>query len=293
MLLRIVTAVVLIPPALYVLYRAPLWVFLLVLLAVVGRNIYEYLGITRQMGSRSLPFVAYAAAGALCVAQCVDMAGRSFLVPVLLASAVLATMFLALLCTKDVKEYMGAVSSTLLGILYVGFALSCMVPLGFDSRIAVSTVWTFAGRAAAPAPWASSRLGRDLLVFLFLIIWAGDAFAYFIGKALGRTPLFPRISPNKTVEGSVGGLLGSLLIGWAFANWRWHGVEAWRVMIVTGFVAASGQVGDLAESALKRGSNIKDSGALLPGHGGLLDRMDSLLFAIPALWSVLALGVRL
>jgi len=292
MLLRIVTALVLIPPALYVLYRAPLWLFLLVLLAVVGRNLYEYLAIARQTGARGLPFIAYAAGGALCVAQCVDLKGSGFLVPVLLASAVLATMFLALLRTKDVTEYMVTVSSTLLGILYVGFALSCLVPLGFDSRIAISSVWTLSGRAVATGPFGGSRLGRDLLVFLFLIIWAGDAFAYFIGRALGRTPLFPRVSPNKTVEGSVGGLLGSLLIGWVFAQWQWHGVHWWRVIIVAGFIAASGQVGDLAESALKRGSNIKDSGALLPGHGGLLDRMDSLLFAIPALWSVLALGVR-
>ena len=292
MLLRILTALVLIPPALYVLYGAPLWLFLMVLLAVVGRNLYEYLAIARQTGARGLPIITYAAGGALCVAQCVDLKGRGFLVPVLLASAVLATMFLALLRTKDVTEYMVTVSSTLLGILYVGFALSCLVPLGFDSRLAIASVWALTGTAVATRPFAGSRPGRDLLVFLFLIIWAGDAFAYFIGRALGRTPLFPRVSPNKTVEGSVGGLLGSLLIGWAFAQWRWHGVDWWRVIIVAGLIAASGQAGDLAESALKRGSNIKDSGALLPGHGGLLDRMDSLLFAIPALWSMLALGFR-
>src|SRR5215472_13161315 len=257
MLPRILTALVLIPPALYVLYRAPLWLFLLVLLAVVGRNLYEYLAIVRQTGARGLPFIAYAAGGALCVAQCVDLKGSGFLVPVLLASAVLATMFLALVRTKDVTEYMVTVSSTLLGILYVGFALSCLVPLGFDVRIAVSTVWTLSGGAVATGPFGTSRPGRDLLVFLFLIIWAGDAFAYFIGRALGRTPLFPRVSPNKTVEGSVGGLLGSLLIGWVFAQWRWHGVDWWRVIIVAGFIAASGQAGDLVESALKRGSTSR------------------------------------
>jgi phosphatidate cytidylyltransferase len=292
MKLRILTALVLIPPVLCVLYGAPLWLFLLVLLAVVGRGLYEYFGIARRIGARSLPVIAYAAGGALCAGQCVDLRGMSALVPVLLASALLATMFVALLRTRDLKEYMGTISSTLLGILYVGFALSCLVPLGFDSRIAATTVWAFTGKVAPADPFASSPSGRDLLVFLFLIIWAGDALAYVIGRALGRTPLLPRVSPNKTVEGSLGGLLGSLLIGWAFAQWRWHGVDWWRVTIVAGFIAAAGQAGDLAESALKRGSNIKDSGALLPGHGGLLDRMDSLLFAIPALWSVLALSAR-
>ena len=292
MKLRILTALILVPPVLYVLYGAPLWLFLVVLLAVLGRALYEYLGIARQMGSRSLPLIAYAAGGALCAGQYFDLGGTKPLVPVLLVSSVLATMFVALLCTKDLREYMGTISTTILGIIYVGFTLSCLVPLGFDSRIAATTVWAFTGRVVPSEPFASSPSGRDLLVFLFLIIWAGDALAYFIGKALGRTPLLPRVSPNKTLEGSVGGLLGSLLIGWAFAQWRWHGVDWWRVTIVAGFIAAAGQAGDLAESALKRGSNIKDSGALLPGHGGLLDRMDSLLFAIPALWSMLALGAR-
>jgi phosphatidate cytidylyltransferase len=286
---RIFTALILIPPVLYVLYGAPLWLFLLVLWAVVGRALYEYLGMARQMGSRSLPLVAYAAGGALCAGQCVDLRGASSLVLALLAAALLATMLVALLRTSDLKEYMGTISATLLGIIYVGFSLSCLIPLGFDSRIAASTVRVFTGKAVPTELFANARSGRDLLVFLFLVVWTGDALAYLVGRAWGHTPLLPRVSPNKTVEGSVGGLLGSLVIGWAFAQWRWHGVDWWRVIMVTGFIAAAGQAGDLAESALKRGSNIKDSGALLPGHGGLLDRMDSLLFAIPALWSVLAL----
>jgi phosphatidate cytidylyltransferase len=292
MKLRILTALVLIPPVLYVLYGAPLWLFLLVLLAVVGRGLYEYLEIARQMGARSLPSIAYAAGRALCAGQCVDLRGSNSLVPVLMAAALLATMFVALLRTQDLKDYMGTIASTILGVTYVGFTLSFLVPLGFDSRISASTVRTFTGKVVPADPLVNSGSGRDLLVFLFLIIWTGDALAYFIGRALGRTPLLPRVSPNKTVEGLVGGLLGSLLIGWAFAQWRWHGVGWWRVTVVAGFIAAAGQAGDLAESALKRGSNLKDSGALLPGHGGLLDRMDSLLFAVPALWAMLALGAK-
>lgn len=293
MLLRIVTALVLIPPALYVLYGAPLWLFLLVLLSVVVRNLYEYLVVVHQMGVGSLPAVAYVASAALCVAQLADLKGRSFLLPSLLASTLLVTMFLAILGTEDLKQYTGKVGSTVLGVLYVGFSLSCLVPLGFNSHIAASTVWALSGTtlpipAAGPVT-ANSSLGRDLLVFLFLVIWAGDAAAYFVGKGLGRTPLLPRVSPKKTVEGSVGGLLGSLLIGWAFAQWKWHWADGWRVIILTGLIAAVGQAGDLAESALKRGSHVKDSGTLLPGHGGLLDRTDSLLFAVPALWSLLAL----
>jgi phosphatidate cytidylyltransferase len=289
MLLRILTALVLIPPVLYVLYKAPLWVFLMVLLAVVGRNLYEYLGMVRQTGAKSLPVIAYAACGALCLGQCVEVRDRSLLVPALLASALLLTMLLGLFRTTDLREYLGTVSSTVFGVVYIGFTLSCLIPLGFDSHIAASTVWAVWGRGVSTAVLAESPSGRDLLVFLFLVIWASDAFAYFVGRALGRTPLFPRVSPKKTMEGSVGGLLGGLMVGWAFAQWRWHGAHGWRVIMLAGFIAAAGQVGDLAESALKRGSNLKDSGSLLPGHGGLLDRMDSLLFAIPALWSMLVL----
>lgn len=296
MLRRILTALVLIPPVFYVLVGAPLLVFLLVLLAVVTRNLYEYFGIVRQTGLRSLPAIAYAACGALCVAQYVALGEKNFLVPALLLSALLLTMFLALIRASDLKEYMGLVSSTILGILYVGFTLSCLIPLGFDTNIAVSLHWALFGRVVSAKIVESiadtTHPGRDLLVFLFLIIWAGDAFAYFVGRALGRTPLFPRVSPKKTVEGAMGGLLGSLLVGWVFAQWKWHGADWWRVILLVAFIAVAGQLGDLAESALKRGSNLKDSGSLLPGHGGLLDRMDSLLFASPALWSILALGVR-
>lgn len=289
MKLRILTAVVLIPPVLYVLYGAPLWVFVLVLLAVVARNVHEYLGIVRQTGAGSLPGVAYAGCAALCVGQCLDLRNRGVWVPALLASALLVTMFVALLRTKELRDYMGTVSSTVLGILYIGFTLSCLVPLGFDSHIAESAIWALSGNSVSTRAAAHALPGRDLLLFLFLVIWADDAFAYFVGRALGRAPLFPRISPKKTVEGSVAGLLGSLLTGWAFAQWRWPAVQWWRIILLVGLVAVAGQAGDLAESALKRGSNIKDSGKLLPGHGGLLDRMDSLLFAAPAMWSILIL----
>jgi phosphatidate cytidylyltransferase len=294
---RILTALVLIPPVLYVLLWAPLGVFLLVLLAVVGRNLYEYLGMVRRVGADNLLVAPYVGCGALCVAQCVALGERNFLILALLVWVLLATMFLALLRTKDLRQYMRMVSTTLLGILYVGFTLSCLIPLGFDRHIADSAILVLSAGVVSSGNMAvfadGMSPGRDLLVFLFLIIWCGDALAYFVGKGLGRTPLFPRVSPNKTVEGSLGGLLGSLLVGWVFARWRWPGTDGWRVVLLVGFVAAVGQIGDLAESALKRGSNLKDSGTLLPGHGGLLDRMDGLMFAIPALWSMLALlGAR-
>jgi len=129
--------------------------------------------------------------------------------------------------------------------------------------------------------------GSFLLFFLFLVIWAGDICAYLVGRSMGRIPFFARISPRKTWEGSLAGLAGSLLAAWAFTHWFWKPDNVKIVMLIAAWIAVAGQVGDLVESAIKRGANQKDSGTLLPGHGGFLDRIDSLLFAAPALWLAL------
>jgi phosphatidate cytidylyltransferase len=101
--------------------------------------------------------------------------------------------------------------------------------------------------------------------------------------------LFPSISPKKTLEGSVAGFVGSLLVAWGFARLFWQTANLKTVILLAGLVALFGQIGDLAESAMKRGANLKDSGSVLPGHGGLLDRVDSLLFGAPVLWLTLAI----
>jgi phosphatidate cytidylyltransferase len=122
---------------------------------------------------------------------------------------------------------------------------------------------------------------------LFVVIWAGDICAYLVGRPLGRTPFFARISPRKTWEGALAGLAGSLLAAWAYQHWFWKTGDAKTVMLMAVWLAMAGQVGDLVESAIKRGASQKDSGTLLPGHGGFLDRIDSLIFAAPALWLAL------
>jgi phosphatidate cytidylyltransferase len=131
--------------------------------------------------------------------------------------------------------------------------------------------------------------GRNLLLLLFLVIWADDTFAYLVGRTIGRNRLFPSISPKKTLEGSVAGLGGSLLVAWGFTSLFWQTASWKKAMLLAGIVAVFGQIGDLAESAIKRGASVKDSGSVLPGHGGLLDRVDSLLFGAPVLWLSLAI----
>ncbi len=124
------------------------------------------------------------------------------------------------------------------------------------------------------------------LVYIFyslFMIWATDSGAYFIGKAMGKTKLWPDISPNKTVEGSIGGIVCAMIIAALFVFLTDIDATLWQLLGITLFLSAFGQLGDLVESALKRHFNVKDSGKLLPGHGGILDRFDSLLFVWPLL----------
>jgi len=124
--------------------------------------------------------------------------------------------------------------------------------------------------------------GRWLLLFALAITWANDTLAYFVGRAMGKHPLAPGLSPKKTWEGSIAGIVASLLVGWLFSLWLNAQVPHLLVMAAIGNLA--GQAGDLLESAYKRSAGVKDSGGLLPGHGGVLDRIDALILAIPVVW---------
>ena len=125
-------------------------------------------------------------------------------------------------------------------------------------------------------------VGPQLLLFTLVLVWVGDSAAYFAGRGFGRWKLAPQLSPNKTWEGAAANLLGSLLVGAIFGYWSKIAPAHILAMSVSGSVA--GQVGDLFKSAFKRSAGVKDSGTILPGHGGILDRIDALIFAAPAVW---------
>jgi len=133
--------------------------------------------------------------------------------------------------------------------------------------------------------------GTVLLVFLFLCVWCGDIAALYVGKALGRHKLAPAISPNKTWEGAIGSIaLGNWLATRGLGYTRLATTEPWwQFLLLAILLNIAAQIGDLLESAVKRGVGVKDSGTLLPGHGGILDRVDALLMAAPVLWFVLVL----
>jgi phosphatidate cytidylyltransferase len=124
--------------------------------------------------------------------------------------------------------------------------------------------------------------GPRVLLFALVITWVGDTAAYFVGRAIGKHPMAPHLSPKKTWEGTAASFVGSLLVGVLFARWLSAPVPHLLAMAGAGNVA--GQAGDLLESAYKRSAGVKDSGGLLPGHGGILDRIDALILAIPVVW---------
>ena len=162
----------------------------------------------------------------------------------------------------------GAAGVTLLGICYVALPLTLMAYIPFVGRYA----WN---------PWT--------MLFFVFIIWANDVFAYLVGMAFGRHRLFERLSPKKSWEGFFGGVAGALVMGYVAS--RCMG-EAWWVWIGLALVAAvTGVLGDLVESMFKRAAGVKDSGTIIPGHGGILDRFDAMLLAAPFvvvyLWFVL------
>jgi phosphatidate cytidylyltransferase len=129
-----------------------------------------------------------------------------------------------------------------------------------------------------------NNAGQDLLMMLFVIIWANDIFAYVIGKTLGRHPLAPVISPRKTVEGAVAGFLFGIPAAWLYQRFFLPWMGDFHAVLLGMLIGLAGQAGDLCESLVKRAANVKDSGAILPGHGGMLDRLDSLLFGAPAMY---------
>jgi phosphatidate cytidylyltransferase len=183
---------------------------------------------------------------------------------------------------------MSALAVTFAGALFVGGTLSYGVWLREYPNTAVAVV---------PSRFSSAVQGSALLAFPMAITWINDTLAYFVGRAIGRHKLIPRVSPGKTVEGAIAGLIGGLLtavlLGALFIGPE-VGVSASILQWAVGgiIIAVVAQLGDLAESLLKREAGVKDSGKLLPGHGGVLDRFDALFFAIPvAYWYLRWLGL--
>jgi phosphatidate cytidylyltransferase len=184
-----------------------------------------------------------------------------------------------------IPEYT-AVSFSLLSIAALALALQ----LDDLREILPGTAAAFFGAIYTCLPWHFAVLLRaDSVHWLFFALalnWCGDSVAYYTGRAFGKHRLAPVVSPNKSWEGAAGSVAGSVIFGVLYMGYFQPVVPVWKVVVIAVVANVAGQLGDLAESAMKRGAGVKDSGHILPGHGGLLDRVDSSLFALPVVFAL-------
>jgi phosphatidate cytidylyltransferase len=263
---RILTALVLAPLALALVFLGPKGLITIVAAAIAMLAGWEFLGLAERCGAKP-PRLAVMAALVALFAGNYQWPDQTLVI----FSGLSLSLFACCTFRKPVDRAMIDSMSSVFALCYVGLTL-----------LAIPTL-------------REQHNGPTLVVFLLLAVWAGDIVALYVGRMWGTRKLAPAISPNKTWAGAIGSVVGSVLVTgglyWLsieLAQWNFTRLSFdevwwyWLVMAVVVNVAA--QVGDLAESALKRSAGVKDSGSLLPGHGGVLDRIDALLLAAPVLW---------
>jgi len=265
---RVLTAVVLVPLVLLLIFVSPKWplLFMAVVFAVSALALWEYLGLADAMGAKTPRIIVI-----VCLAI---LYAAIFRRPDLMApftGALALVLFVVCSFRSPVNRVLADTAYSVFGLIYIGLSISTLYLLSTQDN------------------------GPSLLLFLVLVVWSGDIAALYIGRAFGRFKLAPTLSPNKTWEGSFASVAGSVVITIALIylsraliardidTLSYPGNPGlWIGQAVLVNVAA--QLGDLVESAIKRGAGVKDSGHLLPGHGGMLDRIDALLLAAPLLW---------
>ncbi len=257
---RLLTAAVLIPSAWYLCKRAPVPLFLAACLILAGIAAWECADIFRRRGSKPFSWLALA----FCVAVVWSFAGRApRLDPMaVLAAAVLSAPAIAMLLRATPEEMLDSTTSTLFPVLLVGIPWAYVV-----------------GLHAIP-----EGDGPDLLLLAMLCVTLSDTGAYYVGSAIGTHRMAPVISPRKTWEGMAGGVFGSVVGALLAHVWFFRRLSLLHALTLGVVLCTAGILGDLAESMIKRSAGVKDSSALLPGHGGVFDRIDSLLVAAPVLY---------
>jgi len=293
---RVLTAVVLIPVVLFLVLRAPVPVLAFVAGVVALLAIRELLKLSEAYAIRPLALPTYIFVGliflAIAIPGATPLLSTSVFVFTALSAVVLAPfLFLAIGMYRDelASAFPAAMVSTF-AFAYIALPMTSLVQLREQWR------------------------GAFFLLYLLLVVWAGDIFAYFVGKSLGTHRMSPRVSPNKTWEGAAASVIASVAVGMLMFHYalpisrallRAHLIELRdgvfsndqpsliSIILLSVVLNLAAQLGDLVESLIKRGAGAKDSGAILPGHGGMFDRIDALLFAAPVLWCYAAWRVMM
>lgn len=257
---RLLTAAILVPLALAAVFGLPGWAFLLVAALPITGGAVEFARLARSTAPTApwllLPVLVPLVAAALARGIAPGVATDGYAVLLFGALLAVALSAVVLLSGTPPAEALAAAGGFAFGVPY--FAVPIAALYGIQRH----------------DPW--------LLFLLLAIVWLGDSAAYYVGSAIGRHKLAPSVSPNKSWEGAIAGFLTSLAATAIWSQLRLGAVDL-PLVAIGGATALSSQIGDLVESLLKRGFGVKDSGALLPGHGGFWDRMDAMLFAAPTL----------
>jgi phosphatidate cytidylyltransferase len=289
LLKRILTAVLLIPVVLLLVLRAPVSVVALIAALVALLAVQELLKISEAYKIRPFHWPTYIFVGLFFLFLAVNV-GRDtpllstsvFAGSAVLVAAIAPFVFLVIgMRRADLSTGFPAAMTSVFAFAYIALPLGCLVQIREQAS------------------------GAFLLLYLLLLVWAGDIFAYFVGRSLGRHLMSPRVSPKKTWEGALASMIASVGVGMLLYNYalpistallnarlieKKDGLFAlekaplWPIILLSAAINIAAQLGDLVESLIKRGAGVKDSGTLLPGHGGMLDRVDALLFAGPLLW---------
>ena len=264
---RILTAVVLVPAVLCLVFLAPYWLFVLVTALVAALAGWEFMGLARHVGFHA-PRVAVAIAILALFAGTFWYPDRTAILFGLLSIA----LFIYCTFSRPPDRVMSDAEASVFCLFYTGSTLVALPAL------------------------RDEPYGASMVVFLFFVVWAGDVAALYVGRRFGRRKLAPAISPQKTWAGALASFVASVIIAGALLGAAYllesrgssavlsYPDDIWYWLVLAAIVNIAAQVGDLAESALKRSAGVKDSGTLLPGHGGILDRIDALLIAAPVLW---------
>jgi phosphatidate cytidylyltransferase len=275
MVLRIVTGVVLIAAMVALVWWGPAWLLAAVAAVIAVLALIEFFALGERVGLRAFKkwtivcavgfFYAQYAAGLVetrtlgDVSLVRNLAGGAVSIEAVLLIFLFGAVGIGLATRRPLQDVLPAISISSAGLLFVAFPFSYLVRIN-----------EIEGR------------GRALILFTLALIWAGDTLAYFVGRFFGRVPMARALSPKKTWEGAIANVVASLLV--ALVASRWMEIDLTALLLIAAGANIAGQMGDLIESAYKRGASVKDSGTIVPGHGGALDRIDSLILAAPVVW---------
>ena len=261
---RILTALVALPILLYAVWSEIPYFFAALAGISIILAVNEFYSLAEKTGCRPFAFLGYAAA--LAVIACFVLGYPGWIIAAL-AALTLCSFAAALSRPEELNKALASVSATVMGIIYIAVLAGFLI-----------------GVRMLPDTPSISNLAPKLLTMFFAMVMMTDTGAYYTGRTLGRHKLAPRISPGKTMEGSVGGFIAAALTGPVCRLLFFPEAPLIPTILLGATIGILGQIGDLAESMLKRGAEVKDSGRLFPGHGGMLDRVDSILFCAPLLY---------